>query len=134
ELADNLLRAEHLRDVQGKLRGGNALAEAARDVDADDLGREEVNGLTEHAGLGVNAAHAPADDADTVDHRGVRVGADEGVGVVEVALMQHALGEVLKVHLMDNADARRDNAEGLKSLLAPLEELVALAVPLELHV
>ena len=51
--------------------------------DADDVGREEVHRLAEHAGLGLDAADAPADDADAVDHRRVRVGADQRVGVVD---------------------------------------------------
>ena len=35
---------------------------------------------------------------------------------------------------MDNADARRDDLEGVEGLHAPLEELVALAVAGELQV
>ena len=49
-------------------------------------------------------------------------------------LREDAFGQVFQVHLVNNADARRHNAEGLESLLPPLEELVALAVALELHV
>ena len=50
---------------------------------ADHVGRQEVHRLAEHAGLGLDAADAPADHADAVDHRGVAVGADQGVGVVD---------------------------------------------------
>ena len=48
--------------------------------------------------------------------------------------MQDAAGQILEVHLVDNADAGRDDAEGLEGLLAPLEEFVSLAVAAELHV
>ena len=53
---------------------------------ADDVRREEVNRLAEHAGLGLDAAHAPADDADAVDHRGVAVGADQRVRIIDAVL------------------------------------------------
>ena len=48
--------------------------------------------------------------------------------------MEDAAGQVLEVDLVNDADAGRDNAEGLEGLLAPLEELVALSVAPELHV
>ena len=44
-----------------------------------DLRRHHVERLAEHHGLGLDAAHAPAQHAEAVDHRGVRVGADQGV-------------------------------------------------------
>src|SRR5581483_5026546 len=105
----------------------------AREVDADDVGREEVDRLAEHAGLGLDAADAPADDAEPVDHRRVRVRADERVRVMDAAPLEDALSEVLEVHLVADADAGRDDAERVEGLHAPLEELVALAVPLELE-
>ena len=37
-------------------------------------------GLAQHGRLGLDAADAPADDAEAVDHGGVRVGAEHGVG------------------------------------------------------
>ena len=49
----------------------------------DDFWREEVNRLPEHRGLRLDATDAPADDAEAVDHRRVRVGADQRVGIVE---------------------------------------------------
>ncbi len=39
--------------------------------------------LAEHGGLGLDAADAPAEHAQAVDHGGVRVGADERIGVSE---------------------------------------------------
>ncbi len=83
ELADDLGLAQHFRDRQheiGRRAGGMQLA---FQVDPDDIGRQEVHRLAEHAGLGLDAAHAPADHADAVDHRGVAVGADQRVGVVD---------------------------------------------------
>jgi formyltetrahydrofolate deformylase len=59
-----------------------AFAQLAAHVHPNHLGCQKVNWLTEHAGFRFNAAHAPADDAETVDHRRVRIGADESVGEV----------------------------------------------------
>ena len=101
---------------------------------ADHVGREEIDGLAEHAGLGLDATHAPANDADAVDHRRVRVGADQRVRIIDTgSVLEHALGEVLEIHLMDDADAGRHDLEGLERLHAPLQELVALAVARKLE-
>ena len=108
----------------------------AGEVYAHDFRREEIDRLAEHAGLRLDAADAPADDAEAVDHGGVRVGADERIRVVNAVFLQHALREVLQIHLVHDANARRYYAESFEGLLAPFQELVALAVALEfqLHV
>ena len=62
------------------------------------------------------------------------IGADEGVGIPDVAGAEHALGEVLEVDLVDDADAGGHDLEGVEGLHAPLEELVALAVARELEI
>ena len=46
---------------------------------ADDVRRQQRQRLVEHRRLGLDAADAPAEHAEPVDHRGVRVGADERV-------------------------------------------------------
>ncbi len=104
----------------------------AGQVDADDVRGQDIDGLAEHSRLGLDAADAPAHDAEAVDHGRVRVRADEGVGVVHPVLRQHALGEVLEIDLVHDADPRRHDLEAAKRLHAPLEELVAGAVALEL--
>ena len=60
--------------------------------------------------------------------------ADKTVGIVDTAGVENAAGQVLKVDLVDDANAWRHHPERLKRLLAPLEEFVALTVALELHV
>jgi hypothetical protein len=45
----------------------------------------------------------------------------------------HAARQVFEVDLVHDAEARRHHAEGVEGLHAPLEELVALAVALELQ-
>ncbi len=75
--------------------------------------------------------------AEAVDHRGVRVGADQGVGIgreLAVLLAQlHAGRQVFEVDLVDDAGAGRHHAEVLEGALGELEQLVALDVPLEFH-
>ncbi len=93
------------------------------------------DGLAEHGGLGLDAAHAPAEHAEAVDHGGVRVGADERVGIsVQLAIdlggEDHA-GEIFEIDLVADAHAGRDGGEVAESGLAPLQEGVALAVALE---
>ena len=70
------------------------------------------------------------------------VGADEGIGNGDGELFRtrgrriiaekHAAGEVFEVHLMNDPDRRRNDAEVLECLLPPAEEGVALGVALEL--
>ena len=137
ELADDLLLAEHLGDVEREVGRGDAFAQRAGHVDADDFRREEIDRLAEHARLGLDAAHAPADDAEAVDHGGVGIGADERVGIINRLAVdlggEDALGEVFEIDLVDDADAGRHDLEGLERLLAPLEKFVALAVAVELE-
>lgn len=140
ELADDLLLAQHFGDRQHQVGGRHAFAQLALQLDADDVRRQEVHRLAEHAGFSLDAAHAPADHADAVDHRRVAVRADEGVrvvqGVAAVRLLVDAAREVFQVHLVDDAHARRHDLERVERLHAPLHELVALVVALEfqLHV
>ena len=101
---------------------------------ADDFGSEEIDRLAQHPRFGLNASDAPANNAEPVDHGGVGIGADPRIRIVQIALIKHALGEVLEVHLMDDADARRHHPKRLERLLAPFQELIAFAVAFELHV
>ena len=103
-------------------------------MDADDFRDEEGDGLAEHAGFRFDAADAPADHAESIDHGGVGIRADEGVGVVDSVFFKHAFGKVFEIDLMDDADARGHDLEGIEGLFAPFEELVALAVAVEFEV
>ncbi len=86
ELADDLLLAQHFGDRQHEVGRGDAFGQLAGQLDADDIRREEIHRLAEHPRLGLDAAHAPADDADAVDHRRVAVGADQRVRIVDAVL------------------------------------------------
>jgi hypothetical protein len=93
-------------------------------------------GWPQHAGLGLDAAHAPAQHAQAVDHGGVRVGAHQAVRVgqhLAVALGgEDHPGQVLDVHLVDDAGVGRHHREVAEGVLAPAQEGVALLVAAEL--
>ena len=134
ELADHAMGAEHLGDGEDEVGGGRAGRQLAVEAEADDDRQRLVERLPEHRRLGLDAADAPADDAEPVHHRGVRIGPDQGVGEEDAVALGDDVGQELEVHLVDDAGARRDDAEVGERLLRPAEERVALAVALVLAV
>jgi hypothetical protein len=73
--------AQHVGRGQHEVGRGHAFLEAAGELEADHFGDQHRDGLTQHRGFGLDAAHAPAQHAKAVDHGGVAVGADAGVGI-----------------------------------------------------
>ncbi len=136
ELSDDLRAPQHLRHDEHEVGRRHALAEPAGHAHAHDVGRQEIDGLSQHSGLGLDASDPPAHDTEAVDHRRVGVGADERVGVVDAVVDEDATRQVLEVDLVHDADSRRDDLETVKRLHAPLQELVAgpVAPKLDLHV
>ncbi len=134
EFADHALLAQHLGDGEHQVGGGDALAQAAAHAEADDLGDEHGDRLAEHGRLGLDAADAPAENGQPVDHGGVAVGADQRIGIGDKRAVllagPHGLGEIFEIDLVADAGARRHHAEILEGGLAPAQELVALAVAL----
>ncbi len=138
ELADDALLAQHLRDREHEVGRRDAFGQLARELEADDFRQQHRLRLAEHGGLRLDAADAPAEHGEAVDHGGVAVGADERVGVgedgaVRVRARPHRLRKELEVHLVADAGAGRHDAEVVEGALAPLEEVVALGVALVLE-
>ncbi len=131
KLAHYLGSAKHFSDGQDQISCGDAAAQRALEVHADHVGREEIDWLTEHACLGLDAAHTPANHADAVDHRGVAVGPDQSVGIIDAVLSVNAARQVFEIHLVHDTYTRWYDFERVESLHAPFHELVALLVPLE---
>ena len=104
ELADHAVLAEPLGDGQDEVGGGRPLGQLAGEAEADHRRDEHRDRLAEHGRLGLDAADAPADHAEPVDHRGVGVGADQGVGEGHAVAGGDDGGQVLEVDLV--ADAR----------------------------
>src|SRR5207302_10262706 len=120
--------SEELRKREHKIGRGRADWELALEPDADDDRPRKVRRLAEHRGFGLDAADAPAEHAQAVDHRGVRVGAEERVRHRDAVAHDHDLREPLEINLMADPRARRDDAERLEGLGRPAEDRVALAV------
>src|SRR5438874_13261635 len=71
EFPDYFLRAQHLGDVQDESGCGDARLQAPAQMDTHDFGRQKINWLPEHPGCRFSSAHAPADNAEPIDHGGV---------------------------------------------------------------
>ena len=84
ELADHAALAQHLRDGEHEIGGGDAFLELAVEAHADHFRQQHRIGLAEHGGLGLDAADAPAEHGEAVDHGGVRIGADQRVRIGEL--------------------------------------------------
>jgi hypothetical protein len=157
ELADDAVLAQHLGDGQHEIGRGRALGQLARQAHADDLRDQHRHGLPEHRRLGLDAADAPTEHAETVDHRRVRVGADDGVGIGErlgaVRLravragrigrigrigrtargrIHHDARQELEVDLVHDARVGRHRLEVLEGRRSPAQEGIALLIAREL--
>src|SRR4051812_8862518 len=105
-------------------------------MNANNVRCEYVNGLPEHSRLGLNASDPPSDDAESIDHRGMRICAHESIREMYAIPFEHPFCEVLEVHLMHYAYTRRHYAEAVERLGAPFQKAVTLLIPpkLDLHV
>ncbi len=132
ELVDHAEAAQLLRDRQHQVGWRHALAQSARDLDAHHLGQREGDRLADHHRFRLDAADAPAEDAEPVDHRRVAVGADQRVGIGERAVRRllgpHHAADMFEVELVHDALAGRHDAHALEALLAPAQEGEALGV------
>ena len=140
ELADDAVRAQHLADDEHEVGRGAAARQLAVEAHADDLRQRLVERLAEQHGLRLDAADAVAQDAEAVDHRRVRVGARRACpgrppdAPSASSRTRDDRREVLEVDLVDDAGARRHDAEVAERGLRPAQQLVALAVALVLAV
>ena len=136
ELPDNAVGAEHFHDAQHEVRRRDALRQRAGQLEADHVRDEHGNGLAEHGRFRLDAADAPAENTQTIDHGGVTVGTDESIGegnrAAVLGLGPHCSSEVLEVYLVADAGARRDQPEVVERTLPPAQEPVAFPVALHL--
>ena len=136
ELSDHAQRTQHLGHGQHQIGGGGALGQSAGQLEADHLRDQHRRGLSQHGRFGLDAAHAPAQHADAVDHRGVAVGAEHRVGEGQILPVDitghHHAREILQIDLVDDARAGWNHLEILERLLTPAQEAITLHVALEL--
>ena len=80
EFSDDAFLAQHLRDGEHQVGGRGAFGQAAVQLEADHRGNQHRERLAEHGGFRFDAADAPAEHAEAIDHGGVRIGADQRIG------------------------------------------------------
>ncbi len=129
--------AQQLADDEHQVGGGAALRQRPMESHADHLGQGLIERLAQQDRLGLDAAHAVAQDAQAADHGGVRVGAYQRVGeghglALGILAQADHVTQELQVHLVDDAGARRHDAEIAQRRLCPAQQLVALTVALVL--
>ena len=137
ELSDDAVLAQPLGDREHEIGRGRAFEHRACQTEAEHRRDQHRDRLAEHGRFGLDAADAPADDAQAVDHRRVGIGADQGVRVRERPVRRfvrhHDAGEVFEVHLMNDPGVGRHDAEIREGVLSPAQERVPLLVARELE-
>ena len=81
KFSDDAMLAQHFRDGENEIGGRSAFPQASGKLHANNLRNQHRDGLAEHGGFGFNAADAPSQNSQAIDHRCVAVGADQGVGI-----------------------------------------------------
>ena len=101
------------------------------------MGGQHGNRLAEHGRLGLDSTNAPAKHTDTVDHCGVGIRADHGIGkgvqLTALFLAEYNPGQVFEVDLVDNSGVRGNDLEVGEGLLPPAQEGIAFLVAVELQ-
>ena len=132
ELVDDAVLAQPFRQGQDQVGGGGPGPQRAGHPDAHHHRNRQVGGLAEQRGLGLDAADPPAEHPQPIDHGGMRVGAEQGVGKRVAALVVFAdldhPAQSLEVDLVTDAHPGWHHGEVMKRLLRPAQQGVALAV------
>ncbi len=81
ELSDDALLAQHFGNRQNQIGCGRAFAELVLHAETNNLRDQHRDRLAQHGSLGFNSADAPAEYAQSINHRGVRVSSDQGIGI-----------------------------------------------------
>ena len=134
ELAHHPLVAQELGHRQHEIGRGRAVRQLAVQPEADHLRYQHRHRLAQHRRLRLDAAHAPTQDPEPIDHRRMRVGADQRVRVGTSADLvdEDRACEVFEVDLVHDPGVGRHDREVVERALPPAQERVALLVALEL--
>ncbi len=124
--------AQHLHHRQHQIRRRRADGHFAGQFETDDMWQKHIDRLAQHHRLGLDPTDAPAQDTQTVDHRGVTICTNQAIREKRPILLLHHLRQIFQVDLVHDAGGRRHDAEIVERLLAPTQKFVALAVALEL--
>ena len=128
ELADHAAPSQHLGHRQHQIGGRGALPRPARQAQADHFRDQHGDRLAQHGRLGLDAAHAPTQHGETVDHGGVAVRAHHRIGAQQLPAPPHHPGQMLQVDLVTDAGPRRHHPQVVERGLGPTQEAVAFPV------
>ena len=134
ELADHSVLTEHLGDGEGEVGRGRSGRQSPAQLESDDPRDQHDDRLSQHGGFGLDAAHAPSEYAQSVDHGRVRIRSDDGIRIGLSPARHDHPRELLDVHLVHDARAGRNDLELIEGALSPAQELIALLVPLILEI
>src|SRR4030088_670327 len=105
-------------------------------MDSHHFRSQEIDRLGTHTRFPFDPPDPPADDAEPIDHRGMRIGSNQRVWVTNLAFRgestEHTVSQVLQSHLMHDANSGRHNAERLERLLTPLQKFVTFTITFKL--
>src|SRR5208283_5961112 len=135
ELPDHAFLSEHLRDRKNQVRRRSSFAQPAVKLEAHHFRHEHRERLAQHGGLRFNSANAPAEHAQRIHHRSVRIRADERIRIgFDAAATRNGTnhsGEILDIDLVTYARIGWHDLEIAEGGLPPAQEGIALDVALE---
>jgi hypothetical protein len=140
ECADEIVRAQYLRDREHDVGRGYARTRSTREVYPDHLRNQHRHRFAERRRAAFETADAPTDDAQAVDHGRVAVHAEQGIRIGGRAAIRflgpHDPCQALEIDLVADTRSRRNEANVVERLRAPAQKRVPLLVTLEfeLHV
>jgi hypothetical protein len=138
ECPDDAFLAQRLGDRQHEIGCGRPFRQLSAEVIANDRRNKHGAWLPQHRRLRLDATDTPTYHSQTIHHRRVRVGAEQGIWIRETStvswLAAHNAGEVLDVHLMHDAGLGWHDTEIAECRLTPAQEHVTLAIAVVLEV
>jgi hypothetical protein len=100
----------------------------AGEFHAHDVGQTHHRSAAEHHGFGFQAAHAHRNHAQRINVRGVRIGADAGVGEGDAVFHLDNGRHFFQVDLVHDAVARRNHVHIFKGGFGPVDKVETVFV------
>jgi hypothetical protein len=131
-LTNNTSFPKQCSNSENQISSGSLRWKLSSQFEADNLGQDHRDLLSEHDGLSFDTADTPSDDSETINHGGVTVGTNDRVGVKNTVLFEDDWSEPFKINLVNNTVAWRHDSQVVECLFTPLEESESLLVADEL--
>lgn len=110
ELSDNTSLSEDVGNSEHEISSSGVLGEITSQFKSNDLGEDHRDLLAEHDGFSFDTANTPSYNTKSINHSGVRISSDTGVGHEHAVDIADEVGEPLQIDLMDNTVTGRDNS------------------------